>query len=689
MTRDMPVRRLLRRFLIVLVLFALTGIPATAATGDDSGDDPGGDPGVGPGRPRATTAAPQEARPDPESERHKLVLVVDSSGSMEDPDAEGATKMEAAKRALAELIPRLPDDGHVGLRVYGATVFRASDPDACTDSQNLVPVGPVDRSALADAVARLRPYGETPLSYSLRQAAEDLGETGKRTILLVSDGEERCDPDPCATAKEISGLGIDVKVDVVGLKVSDTAREQLRCIADAGNGTFYESDDAEDLAASLERLSVRAFRPFKVDGQPVVGTTDARRAPVLGAGQYVDTAPQEREVKRYRIRRTLPNSTLHVGVSSRPAPGATLSMLQLSLTTLTDVGDGWSCGYGVGTESSFARTNPVVTASTSSLDRTGTEQGEKCNSDEELVLTVEQSGRAASEVTADLGGLPMELVVVEEPSVDRPLGLPGVAGERPPWKPMPKAKKPASVVPGASFSDAPTVRPGVFRTSLFPGEVQFYRVRLDWGQRLQAQIVAPAPPPKLAELTDYPQGIDLRLIGPTRANARTLTRDVAGRDQTFLEDDRTTEARAMTVEVRHANRMGTVKAQLAATLPGDYYVAVSLGHDIHNQTYLVPIDVVLAVEGTGGIGAPRYTDGQSLLGPGVGGSRTPPPTPAPGDPHDEPITKTERAQQTPASASALSDRLVPAGIAAAIGVVVALTVFLIRRRLRGRGVRAR
>ena len=200
---------------------------------------------------------------------------------MKEPDVEGLTKIDAAKRAFARLIPRLPTAGKVGLRVYGATVFNRTDPGACTDSQLAVPVGRADKPALAKAVAGFEPYGETPISYGLQQSAKDLGGSGQRTILLVSDGEETCDPDPCATAREIAGLGINLKIDVVGFRIGPSSRDQLRCIADAGSGTFYETNDAETLAASLERLSVRAFRPFRVSGTAVEGAPAAEGAPVL------------------------------------------------------------------------------------------------------------------------------------------------------------------------------------------------------------------------------------------------------------------------------------------------------------------------------------------------------------------------------------------------------------------------
>jgi Ca-activated chloride channel family protein len=559
-----------------------------------------------------------------DSAHGKLLLLFDSSGSMEEPDDDGGTKIEAARQAFRDLIPRLPDDALVGLRVYGATVYDPSDPRACTDTQLVVPVGRVDRPALTQALASFRPYGETPIAYSLRQAAKDLGTSGRRTILLVSDGEETCDPDPCATAREITGLGIEVKIDVVGYRVDPEARKQLRCIADAGSGTFYEADDANDLAVSLHRLSVRAFRPFRVAGRPVSGTSTVDSAPVLRAGQYVDTAPRQGETRYYRLRRSMDSSTLYIGASARPAPSQAIAAIHLDLRTP----DGDGCGYGLGTGVSYARTNPVVTASVSSWDPF-TAHHRDCQRGRELVLALRQSGstgaadhasrRSGSQSTLD--GVPIEIVILEEPPVASRDDLPPPAPIRPPWR-GPTGEAATEVTPGASFSDAPLVGPGRYRTSLFPGEVQFVRVRLDWGQRLEAEVRVPRPPAKVAGLLDAPHLLDLTLIGPTRGEAVATLSEVAGQDHVLLSPTTSSHARATTVEVRYANRDAGGAPQTSTVIPGDYVVAVGLGDDRDGETYLLPIEILIGIEGRGGDGAPPYVDDLGILVPGPDGAAT-------------------------------------------------------------------
>ena len=68
--------------------------------------------------PGSAHAAQSEEEPAP-----SLLLIMDSSGSMNAGDGSGGTKIQAAKTALNGVVDALPDDSQVGLRVY-ATVFR-------------------------------------------------------------------------------------------------------------------------------------------------------------------------------------------------------------------------------------------------------------------------------------------------------------------------------------------------------------------------------------------------------------------------------------------------------------------------------------------------------------------------------------------------------------------------------------
>ncbi|WP_152691164.1 VWA domain-containing protein, partial [Jiangella alkaliphila] len=167
----------------------------------------------------AVTVLPSEAAEESLDPGSRMMLVLDSSGSMAEATPSGGTRIDAAKDALREVIGGLPEDQEVGLRVYGAEVFSQNDPGACTDSQLIVEPGTGNRDQLTSALDGYEPYGETPIGNALQEAGKDLGTEGPRTIVLVSDGEPTCEPDPCTVATELAGAGVDVRIDVVGLDV--------------------------------------------------------------------------------------------------------------------------------------------------------------------------------------------------------------------------------------------------------------------------------------------------------------------------------------------------------------------------------------------------------------------------------------------------------------------------------------
>ena len=136
-----------------------------------------------------------------------MVMVLDSSGSMAGDDGSGSTRIASARKAVGTVVDALPDGYPTGLRVYGADKAKG-----CDDTRLAQPVAALDRAGIKQAVAGVRPKGDTPIGLSLRKAAGDLprpagGAIGKRTILLISDGEDNCRaPPPCKVAAQLAAV---------------------------------------------------------------------------------------------------------------------------------------------------------------------------------------------------------------------------------------------------------------------------------------------------------------------------------------------------------------------------------------------------------------------------------------------------------------------------------------------------
>ena len=551
----------------------------------------------------------------------RLVLVLDSSGSMKE-KVGGDTKISIAKKALGTVIDKLPGDAAVGLRVYGATVFDRSEKGACSDSQLVVPIGTGNRAALKDEIKKYRPYGETPISYSLKQAAEDLGDSGKRTVVLVSDGEETCKVDPCVTAASLAKQGIDLKFDVIGLRVSGKARSQLQCIADKGHGTYYDADNAEQIEDSLDKLATRAFRPFKLTGTPIEGSTKRAGAPEATPGQYTDQFPGDDAKLYYRIPRTAPGSTLHVGMTAEAAGFVPTTYLRLMSGTS-------ECDSGLGQVVNVGGTKNVISAQAMSWSRT---EDSTCNSAPELTLVLNDSG--------DLAGRPFELLIREEPPIVSARHL------QPPersisWQKMTPAKsgvKPP--VPGTSISDSPVLVPGTYTTSILTGEKQVYAVDLTWGQRVQVQAVIAPRKGALARALSVSDSMDVQLLGPMRGEYRSLPASgMPDKTITMADDDEPYRVAATTPTIRYLNRT-TYSSQQYASIPGPQYIVISKSRVKNQAQFLIPLTLVVQVYGTAGDGAPEYTTPET---PSPTPSPSPSPTPAPST---TPLTETSDGLST-------------------------------------------
>lgn len=185
------------------------------------------------------------------SQRAQVELILDLSGSMWLELESGGMKIDAAKSALKEIIPSLPDDINVGLRVYGATVS-GIDPDACTDSQQILPIAESDKELLLTAIEAREPKGGTPIVFALDEAIKDfeaLSPTQKR-IILVTDGQESCGQDLEAAVQRLSAKGIDLQV--IGFGLSERASRAFEGLA--FTNTFSSNELSTALSETIQDL---------------------------------------------------------------------------------------------------------------------------------------------------------------------------------------------------------------------------------------------------------------------------------------------------------------------------------------------------------------------------------------------------------------------------------------------------
>lgn len=206
----------------------------------------------------ARTAAAQQANPVPAAKTVNLELIFDASGSMAEDIGGGVTKIDAAKQALNDVIDAVParPGVNVGFRVFGhkGDNTEAGKPISCKSSDLLVPIKGVDQTALKGQVATYKPTGWTPIAFSLQQAGKDFkpgGESIANVAVLVTDGEETCGGDPCATAGSLHTGNAQLTTYVVGFGTTPDQQKANQCIADNGGGKLLGANSAAELSAAL------------------------------------------------------------------------------------------------------------------------------------------------------------------------------------------------------------------------------------------------------------------------------------------------------------------------------------------------------------------------------------------------------------------------------------------------------
>ena len=196
----------------------------------------------------AATAQAQSAAPRAPQGPGQSMLVLDASGSMWG-QIGGKAKMDIARDAVANMLGSWPASQQLGLMAYG---HRSKG--NCADIEMLKAPGSVDKTSFQQSVNALQPKGMTPISASVRMAAEQLKfSERKATVILVSDGEETCHADPCALGQELEKLGVDFTAHVIGFDIEkgSKAHAQLQCLATSTGGKYLDARNAEDLNKAM------------------------------------------------------------------------------------------------------------------------------------------------------------------------------------------------------------------------------------------------------------------------------------------------------------------------------------------------------------------------------------------------------------------------------------------------------
>lgn len=185
-------------------------------------------------------------------EGERILFILDFSNSMNE-TLDGRSKVDTMLDTMKQIIPKLSPNTSVGLRVYGHKMG-FTPIDACRASSLIVPISRGGGGNISNALYDVEPRGMTPITFSLKEAVRKdfLGFSGKKHIILLTDGGENCDESPCKWVMELVKIRKDVVIDVIAFNIRDEDDlAQLECTSLVTGGKFYTANTAAELARGL------------------------------------------------------------------------------------------------------------------------------------------------------------------------------------------------------------------------------------------------------------------------------------------------------------------------------------------------------------------------------------------------------------------------------------------------------
>lgn len=148
----------------------------------------------------------------------------------------GAKRMGRAQLAFSEATQDLPDQVELGLVVF----------QECRDIRQVGIFGAGRREPAIDYVRSMIPRGRTPLAQSLMVAQEML-DTAQGSIVLLTDGREFCNGDPCAVAEHVKATRPGVPIHIIDI----AGQGRTGCVAEITGGRSYAPSEADDLSRTI------------------------------------------------------------------------------------------------------------------------------------------------------------------------------------------------------------------------------------------------------------------------------------------------------------------------------------------------------------------------------------------------------------------------------------------------------
>jgi Ca-activated chloride channel family protein len=172
----------------------------------------------------------------------RILFLLDASGSMY-AKLDNDTRINVAKRLLSKIVDSLEKAKgvEIALRVYGHT----SPPNQrnCKDTRLEVPFRADNHDEIKKRIQAIIPKGTTLIAQSLLEASHDFPREPfvRNVIILITDGIEECQGDPCAVSEALQAQGVILKPFIIGIGSTEDFRKAFECV-----GRYYDANTEQD-----------------------------------------------------------------------------------------------------------------------------------------------------------------------------------------------------------------------------------------------------------------------------------------------------------------------------------------------------------------------------------------------------------------------------------------------------------
>lgn len=269
-----------------------------------------------------------------------VAIVIDQSGSMWGPvRGAGETRTEIAKafvQQFGQSAPEIWPDMALSIVAFGHQYHR--DQGRCDDIEQLLKPTQMSRPAqsrkVIDVIDALgNPQGRTPLTLAIGEAARAIG---RGVVVIVSDFEETCEPDPCFALNNLRNRGEldDITIGYIMATADGNERlDEMESFADCTDADLIRLPNGA--AARKNADDILKTLSSKLDRLNEYGLRERGAGPQAAPGQEAKADQSDNQLDRRVTAATLRTLKLDVDFEAPSAYSGLIPMIILRTDTAT------------------------------------------------------------------------------------------------------------------------------------------------------------------------------------------------------------------------------------------------------------------------------------------------------------------------------------------------------------------